>query len=58
MPNGLQERGREEVRLLATGVSASMQPFEEAVARNGNALVVSGGSGFPSNALIPPTRQR
>jgi len=29
MPNGLQVRGREEVKLLATGVSASLRfPFE------------------------------
>jgi hypothetical protein len=33
MPNGLQVRGREEVRLLATGVSASLGLFEEAAAR-------------------------
>ena len=34
MPNGLQVRGREEINLLATGVSASLRLFEEAVARN------------------------
>ncbi|HUW11709.1 MAG TPA: hypothetical protein VM537_18405 [Anaerolineae bacterium] len=33
MPNGLQVRGREEVKLLGTGVSASQRLFEEAVAR-------------------------
>ena len=33
MPNGLQVRGREGVKLLATGVSASLRLFEEAVAR-------------------------
>ena len=27
MPNGLQVRGREEVKLLATGVSASLRLF-------------------------------
>jgi len=34
MPNGLQMRGREEVKVLATGVSASLRLFEEAVARH------------------------
>jgi hypothetical protein len=29
-PNSLQVRGREEVKLLATGVSASQRLFEEA----------------------------
>jgi hypothetical protein len=33
MPNGLQVRGKEEIKLLATGVSASLRLFEEAVAR-------------------------
>ena len=33
MPNGLQVRGREEVKVLATGVSASLRLFEEAEAR-------------------------
>ena len=32
MPNGLQVRGREEIKLLATGVSASQRLFEEGVA--------------------------
>jgi putative NIF3 family GTP cyclohydrolase 1 type 2 len=40
MPNGLQVRGREEVKLLATGVSASLRLFEEAVARGADALLV------------------
>ena len=35
MANGLQVRGREEIKLLATGASASLRLFEEAVARNG-----------------------
>jgi hypothetical protein len=43
MPNGLQVRGREEVELLATGVSASMRLFEEAVARKADALLVHHG---------------
>ena len=33
MPKGLQVRGRAEIRLLATGVSASLRLFEETVAR-------------------------
>jgi len=33
MPNGLQVRGREQVKVLGTGVSASQRLFEEAVAR-------------------------
>jgi len=31
MPNGLQVRGKEEVKLPATGVSASQRLFEETV---------------------------
>ena len=34
MPNGLQVRGREGVTVLATGVSASLRLFEEAVAQD------------------------
>ncbi len=37
MPSGLQVGGREEVELLATGVSASLRLFEEAVARQAKA---------------------
>jgi len=33
MANGLQVRGKEEVKVLATGVSASQRLFQEAVAR-------------------------
>jgi hypothetical protein len=32
MPDGLQVRGREEIKLLLTGVSASLRLFEEAEA--------------------------
>jgi dinuclear metal center YbgI/SA1388 family protein len=52
MPNGLQVRGREEVTLLATGVSASMQLFEEAVARNADALLVHHGLNLPPTQLL------
>ena len=37
MPNRLHVRGREEVKVLATGVSATLRLFEEAVARDGDA---------------------
>ena len=40
MANGLQVRGREEVKLLATGVSASQRLFQEAVAHGADALLV------------------
>ena len=51
MPNGLQVRGREEVKLLATGVSASLSLFEEAVARNADALLVHHGMKLPPGQL-------
>ena len=51
MPNGLQVRGREEVKLLATGVSVSLRLFAEAVARNADALLVHHGLEFPSRAI-------
>jgi hypothetical protein len=34
MPNGLQVRGKEEVKVLATGASASLRLFEQAVAQD------------------------
>jgi len=40
MPNGLQVRGREEVKLLASSVSSSLSLLQEAVARNAHALLV------------------
>ena len=52
MPNGLQVRGREEIKLLATGVSASMALFEEAVARNADALLVHHGLNLPPGMLL------
>jgi len=51
MPNGLQVRGREEVKLLATGVSASLRLFEEAVARKADALLVHHGLNMPPGQL-------
>ena len=52
MPNGLQVRGREEIKLLATGVSASQRLFEEAVARNADALLVHHGMNMPPGMLL------
>jgi len=51
MPNGLQVRGREEVKVLATGVSASLRLFEEGAARGADALLVHHGLEFPSRAI-------
>ena len=52
MPNGLQVRGREEIKLLATGVGASQRLFEEAVARNADALLVHHGLNAPPCAIL------
>jgi len=52
MPNGLQVRGREEVKLLATGVSASLRLFEEAVARHADAVLVHHGLNLPPGQLL------
>ena len=52
MPNGLQLRGREEIKLLATGVSASLALFEEAVARGADALLVHHGMNMPPGMLL------
>ena len=52
MPNGLQVRGREEVKVLATGVSASQRLFEEAVARDADALLVHHGLNMPLGQLL------
>ena len=52
MPNGLQVRGREEVKVLATGVSASLRLFQEAVARNADALLVHHGLNMPPGQLL------
>ncbi len=54
MPNGLQVRGRDEVRTIAAGVSASLRLFEEAVALGADALVVHHGMNMPSSILFDP----
>ena len=60
MPNGLQVRGREEVKVLATGVSASQRLFEEPVARNADAILVHHGLNLPPCAILasPSARQK
>jgi dinuclear metal center YbgI/SA1388 family protein len=52
MPNGLQVRGREEVKVLSTGVSASLSLFEEAVTRKADALLVHHGMNMPGGMLL------
>jgi dinuclear metal center YbgI/SA1388 family protein len=52
MPNGLQVRGRPEVRRLATGVSASLRLFEMAVERGADALLVHHGLSLPAGMLF------
>ncbi len=54
MPNGLQVRGRDEVRTIVTGVSASLRLFEEAVALGADALVVHHGINMPSSIHFDP----
>ena len=52
MPNGLQVRGRDEVKVLSTGVSASLSLFEEAVARKADVLLVHHGLNMPPGMLL------
>jgi putative NIF3 family GTP cyclohydrolase 1 type 2 len=52
LPNGLQVRGREEVKVLDTGVSASQPLFHDAVARKADALLVHHGLSMPSGNLL------
>ena len=54
MANCLQVRGREEVKLLATGVRASQRLFEQAAARNADALLVHHGVSLPRCAILAP----
>ena len=49
MPNGLQVRGREEVKFLAAGVSLRL--FEEAVAREAESLLVHHALNMPPGQL-------
>jgi dinuclear metal center YbgI/SA1388 family protein len=52
MPNGLQVRGREEIKKLATGVSASQRLFQEAVGRGADAILVHHGLNLPPGMLL------
>ena len=47
IPNGLQVRGRDEVKVLAIGVSASLSLFQEA-----DALLVHHGLNMPPGNLL------
>jgi dinuclear metal center YbgI/SA1388 family protein len=49
MANGLQVRGRDEIRTVATGVSASLRFFEEAVALGADALIVHHSLNMPAS---------
>ena len=52
MPNGLQVRGNDAVRVIATGVSASLRLFQEAVAHDADALLVHHGLSLPPGVLL------
>lgn len=52
MANGLQVRGRDEVRTIVTGVSASIRFFEEAVALGADALLVHHSINMPASILF------
>jgi dinuclear metal center YbgI/SA1388 family protein len=52
MANGLQVRGRDQVRVIVTGVSASIRFFEEAVALGADALLVHHSINMPANILF------
>lgn len=54
MANGLQFRGKEEIRKVATGVSASLELFQMAVARRADCLVVHHGMPVPRSPYIDP----
>jgi dinuclear metal center YbgI/SA1388 family protein len=49
MANGLQARGREEVKTVVTGVSASLRFFEEALALGADALLVHHSINMPAS---------
>jgi dinuclear metal center YbgI/SA1388 family protein len=52
MPNGLQVRGKEEVKIIAIGVSTSLRLFQEAVAHDADALLVHHGLNLPPGTLF------
>ncbi len=58
-PNGLQFPGKNEIRKLATGVTASAELFERAIAAQADLLVVHHGLFWGSTALpIDPSMKR
>ncbi|MGH2912993.1 MAG: Nif3-like dinuclear metal center hexameric protein [Solirubrobacteraceae bacterium] len=59
-PNGLQVPGREEVSKVVTGVSASAELFERAVATKADLIVVHHGLfwGSTPTAIDPPMKRR
>jgi dinuclear metal center YbgI/SA1388 family protein len=52
MANGLQVRGRDEVRTIVTGVSASKRFFEEAVTLDADVLLVHHSINMPASILF------
>ena len=52
MANGLQVRGREQVRTIVTGVSASLRFFQEAIAQGSDALIVHHSLNMPAGILF------
>ena len=52
MPNGLQVRGKEQIKVIITGVSASLKFFQEAVARSADAMIVHHGLNMPAGMLF------
>ncbi|MDO8688731.1 MAG: Nif3-like dinuclear metal center hexameric protein [Dehalococcoidia bacterium] len=52
MANGLQFRGKEEVRKVATGVSASLELFKRAVAAEADSLIVHHGILLPRSPYV------
>ncbi|GAB4529986.1 MAG: type 2 GTP cyclohydrolase I [Anaerolineae bacterium] len=58
MANGLQVRGRDEVHILVTGVSASLRFFEEARALGADALLVHHSINMPASIHFDPIFSR
>ncbi len=52
MANGLQLRGKEEVRRIATGVSASLELFKQALAIGADCLIVHHGILLPRTPYV------
>ena len=54
MANGLQFRGKEEIRKVVTGVSASLEFFKRAVAHKADCVIVHHGILVPRSPYIDP----